>query len=213
MRIQCSAFLKLLALAGGIQVSGSAQGALAIQTLYGLGAGNLTEYRSTQGVTERTRLDTDKLTAAVHVDPFKSIPVTLGLFYSTFHGESEKEIDAVAGVSGFDYGWEVLTWTRVGSIGMSLRYGQALGGNYEVTVYEGDNPLVDQSESTFDYSVGYNYVGLGFALPMTAKLGALLEFRQRISSQFELAEGSTKNDVLAKDFDGGMVFLGVEFGL
>lgn len=187
--------------------TGSAHAGLAIQTLYGIGSGDLTKV-DVDGNNSRDSFETSKVSVAAHVDPFQSLPITLGLFYSTFNAASELPEGDFEQLRGFDYGWDILTWTRVHGLGLSLRYGQALGGQYQVYEKDFDGDLKSET-----FQIKNSYVGIGLAIPMSQKFGALLEYRQVIESSFSDQKSSADRKAAPVGFDGGMIFLGMEISV
>ncbi|MDB2447177.1 hypothetical protein N9W79_01030 [bacterium] len=184
--------------------SNSSQASLAVQTLYGAGHGDFSSM-TPDGDILRNRFSTTKMSVETHLDPFKSIPVTLGLFYSTFKAETEVPDLSLQQISGFDYGWDILTWTRVKGFGLSFRYGQALGGQYQFFVDNGDGGY-----TTSVFQVKNSFVGIGLATPVSDSFGVLLEYRQRIESSFFNISKKDTEEFTPTGFDGGMVMLGIE---
>jgi len=177
---------------------------LALQTLYGAGKGDLSVLNSA-GDLERSLFSTTKVTVETHLDPIKSLPFTIGLFYSKFQGKPEVPDNELQSIDGFDYGWDVLTWTNVKSFGVSLRYGQALGGQYKF------NDLVSTGEANYrTFQVNYSFIGLGLATPVSNSFGVLLEYRQRIQSKFKRVGGKVGSEDSIEGFDGGMLLVGLE---
>lgn len=203
MNSNLSLFTKhLVAICFGCLLSSASFAGIAFQTLYGTGTGDLSSFDA-DNVLTRSKFKTDKMTVETHLDPIKSLPLTVGLFYSTFNAEPEIPTNVVQGIKGFDYGWDVLTWTEVKGFGVLFRYGQALGGQYQIT-----RALENGELESSTYQVKNSFVGLGIATPLTSTFGVLLEYRQRVESSFDTNSVDSTGQPFG--FDGGMILLGLE---
>lgn len=180
--------------------------AIALQTFYGVGKGDLGSFDS-EGTLLTTGFTTEKAAIEAHLAPSKNIPITIGLFYSNFSGKAKIISASVQEIRGFEYGWDVLTWTDVKGFGVSFRYGEALDGQYQFFI----NDQLEEQVKT--HNIKNRFVGIGLATPVSKDFGILVEYRQRISSSFSVASNKDTKVFSPQSFGGGVLMLGAEVSI
>ena len=198
--------LKILSLSAFVLSTESYAG-LAIQTLYGMGYGRVSQVTSDDKIINND-FNLTKIVAEAHIDPFVNVPLTFAVFGSTVEGESDVPMRDLDGMKGYEFGWNVLTWTYFRGFGVSFRYGQALAGEVDTKILNADGNYEKQK-----FSISNSFLGVGLATPLASAFGVILEYRYTIETKFEAMSQISSQGYVPENIDGGMVLLGMEFSI
>jgi hypothetical protein len=204
--VRKSRILKTAALFAMI-ISSEAYAGLAIQTLYGLGYGRVVQSADGDQIVD-DNLNVSRSIVEAHIDPFVNVPLTFAFFGSSMSAESDVPMRDIDTMKGYEFGWNVLTWTYLRGFGFSFRYGQTLAGEADLKILNADGFYENQT-----YSISNSFAGLGLATPVSSAFGVILEYRHIIETKFKALSQISSQGYIPENLDGGMVLLGLEFSL
>lgn len=145
------------------------------------------------GSVELTQDDTNEsfsyegkeLSAAVHLNPIESIPVAIGMSYSSqmpHLNSSSSDVMEFKNFSGSVMAVEMMAWTQVGQYAVYSKIGHVLQGQFDLEVEE---ELAETNGGRFTQRFNYRgkYIAVGFGIPMAKSMGFLLEYRLTVNGE------------------------------